>query len=191
MRTAEEDQAPPRPDWRDRFTLGTDIALIGIVTTVFALPVLTAPAALAAGSAAVHHRYRQNTLPPIRPLLRQFREGLLRGLPVLLIALFLLLDLTAVARRWVPGGPVLLIATAAATAWLAGIAGLSLTALGRDPNQSWRTAARWSWTHPAATGAITTTAAIALFLALSVPATIPLIIGFQLFAAHMISDRLT
>ncbi|WP_433825462.1 hypothetical protein ACQP2E_25510 [Actinoplanes sp. CA-015351] len=191
MRTAEEEQAPARPDWRDRFTLGTDIALIGIITTVFALPVLPAPAALAAGSAAVHHRYRQNTLPPIRPLLRQFRESLLRGLPVLLMALFLLLDLTAVSRGWVPGGPLLLAATAVATAWLGGMAGLSLAFLGRDPNQSWRTAASRSWTHPRATGAIAVTAAIALFLALSVPATIPLIIGFQLFAAHMISDRLT
>ena len=34
------------------------------------------------------------------------------------------------------------------------------------------------------------TGMVALFLALSVPATMPLVIGFQLFAAHMIADRL-
>ncbi|MEU4557895.1 hypothetical protein AB0F72_05880 [Actinoplanes sp. NPDC023936] len=185
-----EHHVVPRPDWRERLALGTDLALIGVVTTVFALPVLTAPAALAAGSSAIRHRYTEGGLPRTAPLLRQFRHGLLRGVPVVLATAALLLDLIAVGRGWVPGGPPLLTATALAVAWLGGLAGLTLVALGRDPALPWRHAARSAWNRPRATAAIAATGALAFFLALTIPATIPLLVGFQLFAAHILSDRL-
>ncbi|MEU4695345.1 hypothetical protein [Actinoplanes sp. NPDC023714] len=189
MQWPVEEHVVPRPDWRERLSLATDLALIGIVTTVFALPVLTAPAALAAGSAAIRHRYASGGLPPLRPMLHRFRHGLLRGLPVVLAAAALLLDLTAVARGWVPGGPPLLLLTAAAIAWLAGVAALTLVILGRREPQPWREAAREAWTRPKATAAIAATSVLAFFLALTVPATIPLLVGFHLFAAHILADR--
>ncbi|MEU8239931.1 hypothetical protein AB0C07_16930 [Actinoplanes missouriensis] len=184
-----EHHVVPRPDWRERLALGTDIALIGIVTTVFALPILTAPAALAAGSAAVRHRCAEGGLPRIAPLLRQFRHGLPRGLPVVLATAVLVLDLTAVGQGWVPGGPPLLLVTALAAAWLGGLAGLTLALLGRDPTLPWRRAARTAWERPRATAAIAATGVLAFFLALTIPATIPLLVGLQLFAAHILTDR--
>jgi hypothetical protein len=186
----EDDQVTPRLDWRDKLALGADVALIGIVATVFALPLLTAPAALAAASTAIRHRYRDGSLPKVRPLLAQFRHGLLRGIPAILLAIVLFLDLTALARGWVPGGAPLLLMTAAVTAWLAGLAGVSLAALARNPSRPWREAAAWAWSQPRATAAVSATSVLAVFLALTVPATIPLLIGVHLFATNILTDRL-
>ncbi|MEV0901194.1 hypothetical protein [Actinoplanes sp. NPDC049802] len=189
-----EDEPPIRPDWRERFALGADLALIGIGVTVAALPLLTLPAALAAGSTAVRHRYHTGSLPEFRPLLRQFRRTLLPGVPVVLVAALLLLDLIALSRGWVPGGAPMLALTGAVVTWLAGVATLTLVAGGRDPSQPWRTAAGWAWglavSRPWSAVAPALAGVLAFFLGLSVPATIPLVIGFHLFAAHVISDRL-
>ncbi|MEU4424908.1 hypothetical protein AB0F81_30175 [Actinoplanes sp. NPDC024001] len=194
MAWPQDDAPPARPDWRERFALGTDLALIGVLVTVAALPVLTAPAALAAGSAAVRHRYTEGNLPPVRPLLRLYRRGILPGIPVLLVAVALLVDLVAISRGWVPGGTVLFTGTAAVAAFLGGFATLTLVAIGRDPGLSPRDAARWAWrsstARPWTALAPALAGALAFFLALTMPATIPLVIGFQLFAAHVISDRL-
>ncbi|WP_433790453.1 hypothetical protein [Actinoplanes sp. CA-252034] len=97
-----EDEPQSRPDWRERFALGTDLALIGVVVTAAALPVLTLTAALAAGSTAVHHRYREGRLPAFRPLLRQYGRSILPGIPFVLVAVLLLIDLMALSRGLVP-----------------------------------------------------------------------------------------
>ncbi|KUL30013.1 hypothetical protein [Actinoplanes awajinensis] len=185
-----DDVPAARPDWRERLALGADLALIGIAVTALALPVVTAPAALATGSAAVRTRYADGRLPRWRPLLRQYRRGVLPGLPALLAAAVLLIDLVAVRGGWVPGGPVLLGITAVVTAWLAGVAALTLVALGRDPELPWRTAAGWAWDHPKAATVLALIGVIALFLVLAVPVTLPLMVGFHLFAVHLLSDRL-
>ncbi|GGN81791.1 hypothetical protein GCM10010112_58630 [Actinoplanes lobatus] len=190
----QEDEPEIRPDWRERFALGADLALIGIGVTVAALPVLTLPAALAAGSTAVRHRYHAGSLPAFRPLLRQFRRTLLPGVPVVLVAALLLVDLVALSRGWVPGGTPMLVITAAVVSWLAGVATLTLVAGGRDPSQSWKAAIGWAWgqavSRPWSALAPALAGVLAFFLALSVPATIPLVVGFHLFAAHVLSDRL-
>jgi len=189
-----EETPENRPDWREKFALGADLALIGIVVTVAALPALSLPAALAAGSTAVRHRYLTGKLPQLRPLLRQFGRSLLPGVPAVLIGLLLLVDLVAVSRGWVPGGTPVFTLTAAAVTWLAGVATLALVAVGREPATPWRAALRWSWdtalTRPWAALAPALAGVLAFFLALSMPATIPLVVGFHLFAAHVISDRL-
>ncbi|GIF14345.1 hypothetical protein Ate01nite_43770 [Actinoplanes teichomyceticus] len=185
------EKAPPaRADWRDRLTLATDLALIGIAVTALALPVVTAPAALAAGSAAVHDRCRDGRLPGWRPVLRQFRRGILPGVPALSAAAALLIDLIAVRGGGVPGGPVLFAVTGVVAVWLSGVAALTLVALGRAPDRTWRAAAAWAWDRPKCATALAVTGVIAFFLALAVPVTLPLVIGFHLFAIHMISDRL-
>ncbi|MEU4164117.1 hypothetical protein [Actinoplanes sp. NPDC026670] len=189
-----EDEPEPRPDWRERFALGTDLALIGIVVTAAALPLLTLTAALAAGSTAVHHRYRNGRLPAFRPLLRQYLRSILPGIPFVLVAALLLIDLMALARGLVPGGTPVLLITGGVAGLLAGVATLALVAVGRDPETPWRAALSWSWSRmsarPWAAIAPALAGVLAFFLALSVPATIPLVIGFHLFAAHVISDRL-
>lgn len=190
----QEDAPAARPDWRERLALATDLALIGFLTTVAALPVLTAPAALAAGSAAIRHRYTTGSLPAVRPLLNLYRRTFLPGIPVLLVAVVLLVDLVAISRGWVPGGAVLFLATAAVAAFLGGFATLTVVAIGREPSRQLREAAGWAWqsatTRPWTALAPALAGVLAFFLALSVPATIPLVVGFQLFAAHVISDRL-
>ncbi|MFC4071212.1 hypothetical protein [Actinoplanes subglobosus] len=189
-----EDEPELRPDWRERFALGTDLALIGIVVTAAALPVLTLTAALAAGSTAVHHRYREGRLPAFRPLLRQYGRSVLPGIPFVVVAVLLLIDLMALARGLVPGGTPVLLITGGVACLLAGMATLALVAVGRDPDTPWRAALSWAWSRMSARpwSAIAPALAgvLAFFLALSVPATIPLVIGFHLFAAHVISDRL-
>ncbi|WIM93951.1 hypothetical protein ACTOB_005946 [Actinoplanes oblitus] len=177
-------------DWRDKFALATDLALIGVAVTALSLPLVTAPAALAAGSAAVRGRYHDGRLPGWHPLLHQYRRGILPGLPVLLAIVVLLIDLAAVRGGRVPGGPVLLAVTLVAVLGLAGVAALTLVAVGRDPELPWRAAARWSWEHPACVLALALTSVVAFVLTLAVPITLPLMIGFHLFALHMISDRL-
>ncbi|WP_430791407.1 hypothetical protein [Actinoplanes sp. G11-F43] len=190
-----DEEPDRRPDWRDRFALGTDLALIGVVVTAAGLPLLTLPAALAAGSTAVRHRYRTGRLPRFRPLLRQYGRAVLPGAPFALVAALLLVDLVALSRGWVPGGPPLLALTGLAVTWLAGTGTLFLVATGRDPAAPWRDRLGWAWRQ--ATGrpwsalAPALAGVLAFFLALSVPATLPLVIGFHLFAAHVISDRLT
>ncbi|MDI6101086.1 hypothetical protein QLQ12_20955 [Actinoplanes sp. NEAU-A12] len=194
MNWPAEETPDQRPDWREKFALGTDLALIGVVVTAASLPVLTLPAALAAGSTAVRHRYQLGKLPAFRPLLRQFRRGLLPGIPFVVVALLLLVDLIAVSRGWVPGGTPVLTGTAVVACWLAGLATLMLVAVGRDPGAPGRSALRWAWeqatSRPWSALAPALAGVLAFFLALSVPATIPLVIGFHLFAAHVISDRL-
>ncbi|BCJ40540.1 hypothetical protein GCM10010168_81260 [Actinoplanes ianthinogenes] len=185
-----EEPPPVRADWRDRLTLATDLALIGIAVTVLALPLVTAPAALVTGSAAVHGRYRGGRLPSWRPMLRQYLRGILPGLPALLAASALLIDLTAVRNGWVPGGRPLLAITVVAAVYLSGVAALTLVALGRSPDLPWRAAARWSWDRPKCATTLAATGLIALLLTLTVPVTLPLVIGFHLFALHMIADRL-
>ncbi|GAA2883845.1 hypothetical protein Acy02nite_07640 [Actinoplanes cyaneus] len=186
-----EEAPPARADWRDRLALATDLALIGIGTTVLALPVITAPAALVAGSAAVRGRYLDGRIPSWRPLLRIYRRGLLPGLAVLLIVAALILDLAAVRGGRVPGGTPLFALTTAVTVWLSGVAAVTVAALGRTPDLPWREAARWAWNQPRCAAALAVTNLLAIFLALVVPATVPLVIGFHLFATHMLTDRLS
>jgi hypothetical protein len=103
-------------------------------------------------------------------------------------------DLVALSRGWVPGGTPVLVVTGTAAAWLAGLATLALVAAGRSPETPWRTLLGWAWnqatTRPWTAFAPALAGVLAFFLALSVPATIPLVIGFHLFATHVISDRL-
>jgi hypothetical protein len=186
-----EESPPARVDWRERLALATDLALIGIGVTVLALPLVTAPAALSAGSAAVHGRLREGRLPAGRPLLRQYRRGILPGLLVLVAAAALLLDVVAVRGGGVPGGPVLLAVTLLAAVWLTGVAAVALVALGRTPDLPWLAAAKWAWDQPKPTAALALTSVIALVLTLAVPVTLPLMVGFHLFAAHLITTRLT
>ncbi|WP_436529854.1 hypothetical protein [Actinoplanes sp. HUAS TT8] len=185
-----EDAPPARVDWRERLALGTDLALIGIAVTVLALPVITAPAALVTGSAAVRGRYLDGRFPGWRPLLRIYRRGLLPGLPILLAVAALGLDLAAVRGGWVPGGPPLLALTALVVIGLSGVAALTLAALGRSPGLPWRAAARWAWDQPRCAAVLALINVIAFFLALAVPVTVPLVVGFHLFAVHMLTDRL-
>ncbi|MEU8211618.1 hypothetical protein AB0B85_20755, partial [Micromonospora sp. NPDC049044] len=105
-----------RRDWRDVTRDAADLALLGILLTLAAAPLLTAAAAAGTASAAVHYWTRTGGWPSARAILRRFVRSVLPGVPVSLLALavagLLAADLAALATGRVPGGPPALLVTA-------------------------------------------------------------------------------
>ncbi|MFD0820636.1 hypothetical protein ACFQ0D_20510, partial [Micromonospora zhanjiangensis] len=69
-------QPTVRRDWRDLARDAADLALLGILATLAALPVLTAGAAFGTASAAVHDWATDGNWPPVRRTVERFRRGL-------------------------------------------------------------------------------------------------------------------
>ncbi|MFG1891873.1 hypothetical protein ACGFIR_28895 [Micromonospora sp. NPDC049051] len=193
------DAAPARRDWRDVLTDATDLALLGIVLTLAALPVLTAAAAVAAASAAVHDRYSTGSWPPIRKNLIRYGHALLPGAGVSLLALaalgLLALDVAALAGGRVPGGAPLLLLTVAVAAALAGYAALVVVEVGRRGGRDWRDSARAAagacrarpGTWAAAAGVSTVAALLAVMVT---PVVVPILAGYAVAALHAVARRL-
>ncbi|WP_433206667.1 hypothetical protein ACQP00_39945 [Dactylosporangium sp. CS-047395] len=185
-------------DWQETVTLAADVALVGIAVTVAAAPLVTAGAALRTGSAAICVIARGEKVSP-RAMWRLFRASLLPGLlaSLLTAALVLLLvfNVGAVAAGRVPGGSPALAGTGAAAAVLLAIAMLALVHLGRSTTPSgWRSAVQWAlattWRQPGTAAAVAGVSAVAAVLALLVPLTAPLLVGYGLYAAHAVTARL-
>jgi len=123
-----------RHDWRDTMRVATDLALLGLLVTTAALPVVTAGAAVAAGSAAMHHYLEYDSWPGPRFCWSVFRGRLVSGLAataVCTVALALVVaDLLALRAGAVPGGVPMMVLTVAAAAVAAGYAGLVAVAVG-------------------------------------------------------------
>ncbi|TBL27887.1 hypothetical protein EYA84_27920, partial [Verrucosispora sp. SN26_14.1] len=86
-RADDDHRRPPRRDWRDTVRDAADLALVGILTVLTALPVLTAGASVGTASAAVHDWLATGSWPTARQTLSRFGRGLLPGLPVALLGL--------------------------------------------------------------------------------------------------------
>jgi hypothetical protein len=184
-----ETPAPPhRRDWRDTLRLGTDLALLGILLTLAALPVLTAGAAIATGSFAVRHFLAYDRWPPAATLARTFRSRLWPGLPagpaVLVGAGLVALDVRALHRGLAPGGVPVTVAVLAVAALLAGA--LAVVAV------TGRTGLALCWSRPvvpvAAAGVLLVMALLGVLIH---PALTPVLAGYGLFALHVVVDRLT
>ncbi|MEU5672741.1 hypothetical protein ABZ749_20745, partial [Micromonospora sp. NPDC047753] len=76
-----------RRDWRDVGRDAADLALLGILLTLAAVPLLTAAAAAGTASAAVRDWTRTGSWPSARTTLRRFGRAVLPGVPVSLLAL--------------------------------------------------------------------------------------------------------
>jgi len=115
-------------DWRDSLRLAADLALLGIVVTLLSLPLVTAGAAVAAGSYAIHHLTTEGRWPSFADCRQAFRARLVPGLaagPAVLVATTLIvLDVAGLRRGAVPGGGPALVAVVTAAALAAGYAGL-------------------------------------------------------------------
>lgn len=182
-------------DWRETVQTAADLAVLGFVLTIAAVPLVTAGAAVAAGSAAVHHYLRYGSWPGATASWAQFRRalapGLLAGLTVAVAVLLLTVDVLAVRSGAVPGGTPLLLVTAVLTAAGAGAAGLVVVEVGARPELTWRSAVRAVSRNrlgslPAATGVV---AVAALLAALVHPALVPVLAGYALYALHVIARR--
>ncbi|MDG4781680.1 hypothetical protein O7614_18670 [Micromonospora sp. WMMD961] len=195
---AEPADSDARRDWRDVVRDAADLALLGILLTLAALPLLTAGAAVGTASAALHDWTRTGSWPSARTTVRRFGRSVLPGAPVSLLALgvagLLAADLAALATGRVPGGPVALLVTALVTAGLAGYAGLVVVEVGGNGGGRWREAARSTaracldaptrWAAP--TGVV---ALAGLLAVLVTPVAVPILAGYTLAALHAVTNR--
>jgi hypothetical protein len=187
----------PRTDWRDTVRNASTLALAGFVTTVAALPMVTAGAAVATASAAVHDFCEYGSMPGLKTTARRFGRALAPGLLATAVALagavLLVLDVRALVSGRVPGGSVLLAATVVVGVALLGAAGSTVVEVGRRGGQGWLAAARSSvqcgLSRPAPVLGMGLTLVLAVLLAAFIPATTPILVGFALFALHAIARR--
>lgn len=169
-----------------------DLALLGIVTAVASLPVVTAGAAVAAASAAVRDRCTDGSLPGWRTTGLRFWRGILPGSGATAVTLaaagLILIDLRALAAGVVPGGAMVLVATAGVALLLSGLAGLVLIEVGRRDGRAWlasvRAALSTAWLRPGRVAAAGGIGFLAALLALVIPVTAPIVLGCYLFALH-------
>lgn len=186
-----------RRDWRDTVAALAELALVGIATTVAMLPLLTAGAAIATASAAVHHRCATGSLPPVRDLMARLRRGLLPGIAAGAVALavvaVLVVNAGVLVQGEIPGGGPVLVATGIVALLTIGYAGLVVVEVGRAGGTGWRAAVRRAWVAssaqpwlPVALGVVVV---VASFIGLAIPATVPILVGVLLFALHVTADR--
>ncbi|MGC4790862.1 hypothetical protein ACLQ22_23910 [Micromonospora sp. DT178] len=194
----DREDGPARRDWRDVLTDATDLAVLGIVLTLAALPVVTAAAAVAAASAAVHDRYTVGSWPSARENLTRYGRALLPGVgvSVLTVAAFGLLavNVAALAGGRVPGGAPLLLVTVVVAAALAGYAALVVVEVGRRGGRGWREAAGvaadacrarpGTWAAAGGVGAVA-----ALLAVLVIPVALPILAGYVVAALHAVARR--
>jgi len=196
-----DDRAEPRPpfDWRDTLSNAADLALLGIVTFLAALPVLTAGSALATASAAVHDWLPIQRMPPVATSGRRYGRGILPGLvafAAFAVGGYLLIwNVVALRRGTVPGGTPMVVAALAAAVLAGGLALLILVEVGRRGATGWRAAAVAGWrtalARPAVVLANGGMLALAVFLSMILPICVPLLLGYVIFAAHVITEALT
>lgn len=185
--------------FEDTLRDAADLALVGVATTVASLPVLTAGAAVGTASAAIHDRYTRGSFPDLATTWHRFVRALLPGLGATVVgagvAALILLDVSAVQDDVVPGGTALLAATAVASAMLLGFAGLTIAEVGRRDGRGWTAAARHGislgLSRPLALAAGAGASLLAVVLAAMVPVTAPLVLGYLLFAFHVVGARAT
>jgi hypothetical protein len=178
----------------DTVTVAADLALIGIAVTVCSLPVLTAGAAVHAGSVAVRDVADGAAVRP-RELWRVFRRSLLPGALATVAAAalgwLLLFNLGAVAAGRVPGGLPVLAGTVAVAAALFAAGALGVVHLAH--HHSWPGAWRWAagtvWRQPLTAAMVAGVSSIAAVIGVLIPVTAPLLIGYLLFALHVVTAR--
>ncbi|MEH1029321.1 hypothetical protein Q3V37_23020 [Micromonospora profundi] len=185
-----------RRDWRDVARDAADLALLGILLTLAAAPVVTAAAAAGTASAAVHDWTRTGSWPSARTTVRRYGRSVLPGVPVSLLALavtgLLAVNLAALATGRVPGGVVALAVTALVAAGLAGYAGLVVVEVGgcRRWRAAARRAARACLDAPTRWAAVSGVTALAGLLAVLVtPVAVPILAGYTVAALHAVAGR--
>ena len=187
-------------DWRDSLRLAADLALLGIVVTLLSLPLVTAGAAVATGSHAIHHVTTRGRWPSFADCRQAFRArlvpGLVAGPAVAVATVLIVLDVAGLRRGAVPGGGPALVAVLTAAALAAGYIGLVAVLAGARERRSAHEggAAREALTlalgRPLAAVAAAAVLAVAALLAMLVhPALVPVLAGYALFALHAVTRR--
>ncbi|WP_232662343.1 hypothetical protein [Pseudonocardia sp. TRM90224] len=139
--------------WKEQVRRVSELALLGIVASALALPVLTIGAVVATLSAAAAHWVEHDELPPWRVLGAELRRRLLPGAVVsaagLLAALVVAAQLRWLGSGAVPGGGIGRAAVLVAVAGLLGVVLLAVPRLACTPGgrgRTWRRALAEGWT---------------------------------------------
>ncbi|WP_394436568.1 hypothetical protein [Streptomyces sp. SGAir0957] len=174
------------------FSLFADMLLVGLLTSVACLPVLTLPAAFCAASATLGAGARTGAPVTAAAYVRALRthltaRSLAGGLLPPLLVLVLLVD-AALLDSPLPGAPVMapvlvLLALGAATV------GLRSTALGGADRLSVREALARSLADPRPAALLAAAVLLAALLAWSIPLLVPLLPGPLAFAATVVELR--
>lgn len=188
------DRREPGELFGSGFTLFADMLLVGLVTAVACLPVVTAPAAFAAASATL--RDGASGAAPVTAAghLRRLRARLTVGslaaglLPPLLV-LIVLID-AALVRSALPGAAVVAPALAL-TVLGAAVVALRATALDAPHRLSLRESLARSLGDPRGSVLLAAAVVLAALLAWAVPLLVPLLPGPLAFAAAAVEIRST
>jgi hypothetical protein len=181
-----------RRDWRETARAAADLALLGFLVTGAALPVVTAGAAVAAGSAAVHHHLEHDTWPSPRASWAAFRGALGPGLLAVAAIGVVVLDFLALRSGAVPGGLPLTVVLIGLAVLAAGMGGLAVVTAAARPDgmKVLGAAAALAGAHPGTLLAVTAVVVLVVFLALLIhPVLVPVLVGYALFALHVVVRR--
>jgi len=193
----QPEAAAVRPDWRESLTHAGDLVVLGAALLAACLPVVTAGAAVAAASGAVHQLCEQRSLPAARDLLVAFRRRLAGGVAATAVALavvaVLALDAALLGGAAIPGARPVAVALAIVAAGVVALGAVTTVRIGQSPESGWRAAVRWSarllrarpWLGPA----VLATLAVPALLAWAVPVLALLLPGLVLFALHAVVRR--
>ncbi|MFI8002777.1 hypothetical protein [Streptomyces sp. NPDC086010] len=183
------DRREPGELFGNGFTLFADMLLVGFVTAVACLPVVTAPAAFAAASTTLRDGARDTAPVTAAGYLRLLRARLTAGslaaglLPPLLVTVALV-DV-ALVRGALPGAAAVAPALAL-TVLAAAVVALRATALEAPHQLSAREALARSLGDPRGSALLAAAVVLAALLAWSVPLLVPLLPGPLAFAAAVV-----
>jgi hypothetical protein len=177
-----------------RFALFADCLLVGCLTAIAALPVVTAYPALVAACAAVREHVLDDRSTGFRRYVELLGQAVRSGpsgmLVPPLVAGVLALDAVAVAAG-VPGSAALAVLLVAASS-VAAVLGLRVAA-GWRPGLRWRPVVRAVLTHAGrdlgGSGLLWLASAVAVAIALAVPVTVLLVAGPLALAAVAVDLR--
>ncbi|PPS91272.1 hypothetical protein [Streptomyces sp. MH60] len=188
------DRGGPGEVFSSGFTLFADMLLVGLLTAVACLPVVTAPAAFAAASATLRRAAEDGVPVDTGTYAGHLRARLTRGslaggLAVPLLVAVLLVD-SALTRTTLPGADVMAPALTLLTLGIAVLA-LRTTALPAPHALSPREGLLRSLADLRGTLLLAGAVVLAALLAWSIPVLIPLLPGPLAFAATVVDLRCT
>lgn len=174
------------------FALFADMLLVGLLTTVACLPVVTAPAAFAAASATLRNTASDGVQVSVRGYVERLRalvtrRALVAGLAPPLLGVILLLDVRLVGSG-LPGAalmaPALLLLALGAA-----VVGLRATAVEAPHHLSAREGLVRSLADPRGSLLLAAAVVLAVLLVWAMPVLVPLLPGPLAFAATAVALR--
>lgn len=176
--------------WHDTMRTAGDLAVLGFLVFLAALPVVTAGAAVLTGSWAVRHHLERDAWPSAAECRHTFRRAFLPGLAgtatVAVVGWLIAVDLLALSAGRVPGGLPMTVVLILLAAGVAGLTGFAVVeAVG--PRALLRLAAARPVVPAASAGVVVLAAALVLLIH---PVLTPVLLGYTLFALHVVAKSL-